>query len=1142
MPLVVRRMADLPDRARVSLNPEQLAAVEAHGEVFVSAGAGTGKTTVLVERFVRAVCDAGLDVDSILVITYTRKAAGELRARIRQALHDRGRHDLARGLDSAWISTIHGFCSRLLKAHPFEVGLDPRFREADEAASAVLRGEAFDGALEAFCTGGDPERLRLLATYGASGLRRMLTSVYATLRSAGRDLVLELGPRESLADATADWRQAATTLAADPAATEKQSKAAGDALLLAQPGTIAERLLDLASLRAHSDRAAAYEDARKRVERAALEELAARDRDLLQELLERYAAAYADAKRRESVVDFEDLQLAARDLLRDRPEILEVEQLRFRAVMVDEFQDTNALQCELVDLISGGPGETEVFTVGDEFQSIYGFRHADVEVFRERRAAAAQPLSLRRNYRSRPEVLAAINHLFEPAFGEEFQPLTASAEFADPVLGHPVELLVTDKSSFHDTGEHWRRAEARRIAERVAQLVGAGDAIPGDIVLLFAAGTDAEVYEEELRRLDLPTFRATGRGYFGQQQVVDLLSYLRLLQNRYDDSALAAVLASPFVGASNDALVLLRRNATRRPIFTALEKSLPAELDPADARLLRAFLQRYERLVAASSRLSLERLCEQILVEHDYDLAVLARWDGRRRLANLRKLARLARAYEALRGTDLEGFVRFVHDQEAFGARELEAVAEEEGAGAVRLLTIHGAKGLEFKVVIVADAGRDTGRPPGADEILALSDGRFGFKMVHPTKGERRAVFGYEDVRDASAAQDRAERLRLYYVAMTRAIDRLIVSGAIDPGRPADRETPIGWVLDRLEALDEVAKVGDDPVELERGSSRWVVRVERFRAGARAVAAPTLVATVAADESGQLALFGELPAGPAPVGLELPALEPLPSPPLHVPRRLSYSAIALYDRCSYRYYAERVLGLRSSETKPTDGEEGLAATEIGDAAHRLLELVPLDTPVAPARAELAATVTGWYPTVRDDELERIAAFVDAYCGSSLAVRVAALPGIEPERPFAFAHDGVLLHGRLDALSLGGGRAFVLDYKTNQLFERTPAEVVEHSYRLQRVVYALACLRGEVDEVEIAYQFLEQPEDVVIETFSRTDIPELEAELSAAIARIASGEFRPTPSAFNCAGCPALDVVCAGPRLLAYAGGEEEWGG
>ncbi len=282
------------------------------------------------------------------------------------------------------------------------------------------------------------------------------------------------------------------------------------------------------------------------------------------------------------------------------------------------------------------------------------------------------------------------------------------------------------------------------------ELVDTGAAEPGEIVVLFAAGTDAERYEEALRREGLPTYRATGRGYFGQQQVVDLLAYLRLLHNRYDDVALATVLASPFVGVSNDTLVLMRRNATRRPLFTALERALPEHLDESDERLLRAFLQRYERLVRASARLGLEALCERIVTEHDYDLAVLARWDGGRRFANMRKLGRLARDYEAIRGTDIAGFVRFVREQDALGAKELEAVAEEEGGGAVRLLTIHAAKGLEFKVVIVADAGRDVGGPRGADEIVALSDGRFGFRMVHPTRGERQPVFGLEEVKKAA--------------------------------------------------------------------------------------------------------------------------------------------------------------------------------------------------------------------------------------------------------------------------------------------------------------------------------------------------------------------------------------------------------
>ena len=571
-PAVVRSLADLQDRTHV--NEQQIAAVEATGEVFVSAGAGTGKTAVLVERFVRAVCDRGLDVDSILVITYTRRAAGELRTRIRAALAERGRQDLARELDGAWISTIHGFCLRLLKSYPFAAGLDPRFRELDDAQGAVLRSESFKQALAEFCANDEPERLRLLATYGADGLRRMLTGVYETLRSAGRDLDLAVEILPQLAGRVDDLREAARALADDVSATELQRGNATQLLALLERDTRPDRLMELSGFRASGERAASYEEARKAVEQAALDEAAMRDRVLLQELLTRFAAAYSDAKARESALDFEDLQLHARNLLRDNESIREREGLRFRSIMVDEFQDTNALQCELVELLRAP--DAELFFVGDEFQSIYGFRHADVGVFRERRAQAKQLLPLTRNYRSRAEVLAAVNELFGAHFGDEFQPLHAGAEFPDPVFGHPVELLVTDKASYKDSGVHWRRGEARSVARRVRELVDTGAATPGEIVLLFAAGTDAEWYEDELRKAGLPTYRATGKGYFGQQQVADLLAYLRLLQNRYDDRALLSVLASPLVGLSNDALALLRRAASKRPLFAGLERTRAA--------------------------------------------------------------------------------------------------------------------------------------------------------------------------------------------------------------------------------------------------------------------------------------------------------------------------------------------------------------------------------------------------------------------------------------------------------------------------------------------------------------------------------------------------------------------------------------
>jgi hypothetical protein len=192
--------------------------------------------------------------------------------------------------------------------------------------------------------------------------------------------------------------------------------------------------------------------------------------------------------------------------------------------------------------------------------------------------------------------------------------------------------------------------------------------------------------------------------------------------------------------------------------------------------------------------------------------------------------------------------------------------------------------------------------------------------------------------------------------------------------------------------------------------------------------------------------------------------------------------------------------------------------------------VPLHDPVSPDRDELEAAVRSWYPDVTSEELDRISEMVDAYCASELAKRVADLTGARPERPFTFEHDGVVLRGRLDVLWREGDRALVVDYKSNALEGREPREIVESEYVLQRLVYALVCLRGGAGEVEIAYQFLERPDEVVSTTFSTADVTALEAELSEAIARIRAGDFRPTPSEFACSDCPALDLVCAGPRL------------
>jgi ATP-dependent exoDNAse (exonuclease V) beta subunit len=206
----------------------------------------------------------------------------------------------------------------------------------------------------------------------------------------------------------------------------------------------------------------------------------------------------------------------------------------------------------------------------------------------------------------------------------------------------------------------------------------------------------------------------------------------------------------------------------------------------------------------------------------------------------------------------------------------------------------------------------------------------------------------------------------------------------------------------------------------------------------------------------------------------------------------------------------------------------LAATEIGDAVHVLLEGLDLRSPRRPD--DLAESVRARYPLATDEEIARIGALVEDYCRSEIAQRLAGLEGATVERPFAFEQDGVLLHGRLDVFHEADGRALVVDYKTNVLEDASPAEVVEREYGLQRLVYALACLRAGASEVEVVYQFLERPDDLVTQCYKVEDVPALEEELSRAIAAIQAGEFKPTPSDYACSTCPALDLVCAGPRL------------
>ena len=365
---------------------------------------------------------------------------------------------------------------------------------------------------------------------------------------------------------------------------------------------------------------------------------------------------------------------------------------------------------------------------------------------------------------------------------------------------------------------------------------------------------------------------------------------------------------------------------------------------------------------------------------------------------------------------------------------------------------------------------------------------------------------------------------------MTRAIDRLIVSGSIDSqrARPTRRRRSAGCSAGSTAPRSSQAR-GEAPVELEREGARVLVRARPHaacRASRSRVAEPSRRWSTTRRASSR-------------------SSRPAQRRRCRRSRRCSRRSRRCPSRRCTTCAGSPTARSRSSSaartaTTPsgspacgprtrTERSPGRAGWRRPRSATRCTGCSSSSTSTAPPPPDVEQ-VRAWYPAVTDEELARIAGFVASYCESELAQRIAALAGARPERPFAFEHDGVLLHGRLDVLHRDGSRALVLDYKTNTLAEGTPEEIVEADYRLQRLVYALACFRAGAEEVEVVYHFLERP-DAVVSTHVRAR--RRAGARSGALGgdrRIRAGEFRPTPSEFICAGCPALDVVCAGPRL------------
>ena len=1173
---------------------QQSAAVESRTrDVFLRAGAGTGKTRVLVDRFCAAALDPESGVERVLAFTFTERAADQLRRRIREELSSRtrdaeGEHrrELQAALeatDRAWISTIHGFCRRLLASHPAAAGIDPRFRVVDEAEAERLAARAFDSALEALVESGQPEALELAAANRRRTLLEMTRGAYDELRSHGdpNPELPELEPPDTAAAIgalveVAREAHAECEEASGKAVSSRERIAGAMELDPAAPphDELLERLRGLemtSTAKAFKGEACArYTEALKRAQAAVAAHVLGPAYEQLRELIVRFGASYEALKVERAALDFEDLQLRAVDLLSSSETLRDRCREQFDHLMVDEFQDTNALQLRLIEQLRGP--DTRLFLVGDEFQSIYGFRHADVEVYRgqhRRFAEGDEPngeaLPLTGNFRAAPALVAATN-----AIGRElldgFEPLTAFVE--DPAGGGPpVELLLTvdDKKGWEaeeaglprlpdDPSSGSKVAEARRLAGRLRELVDDGED-PAEVVVLLRAFTHVAAIERALSEAGLDPYVVGGRGFWSQQQIDDLRCLLMVIANPLDDEALFGALASPACAVLPDTLWLLRRAATWRdeeqrerlghiwPLVRDLVRTgAPSRGDAEAAALIpEEEIDRLKRFAEVLGGLrerftegGLEPLIERAATAFGYDVATLRRADGTARWANVRKLMRLAREFESSEGPDLAGFLEYLDSRAASRDREAEAATRAEGHAGVRVMTVHGAKGLEFGVVAVADLGRNLQlgwtplRVDPAAVFVAAVDGqegpeggevaRVGVQLGRLGRPAER-LHDYQELTELAADRDAEEEARLAYVAATRAKRRLLLSGTFKPSalrKEVDARKPIALQLIR-------SLLDGDTAERE---------IEVPAAGEGYPAGRLRVSSIEPGPGVGAELLVPREAEPAPDVLteDDPPLRRPEIPPALI-GGLSYSALSAYENCGYRFYVERMLGIAEPDA-PSSGNGEAPAPEVrrrfgpGVAVHALLEWSARNRWREPDAERTASALREQGLEGNEEQTAHALGLVRNLLGSPLREEIGDAR-MRAEVPFVLSVSGTMVRGSIDLLvERPDGSALVVDYKTDRLEGRNPDEVVER-YSVQRDLYALAAAsRGA--PVETAYVFLEQPDARVSEHFDEQGLDAARSRIEALLGRLAESRFDVTdrPHRALCLDCPARERLCS----------------
>jgi ATP-dependent helicase/nuclease subunit A len=1071
---------------------EQRIAIETHDKsLCVDAGAGSGKTSVLVERILYLLEHRHATLDQIVAITFTEKAAAEMKERLRRECRTKAPEDvperlnfwrrIERRVESARISTIHSFCMGLLKEHALSLCKDPDFSILTEPESFLLRSEVIEETLHDLLESDDSPAFRLATEYRRADLFEMLRVMLND-----RNAIARIAEEHDLSNATAlidDWRRIVDSYIERQSAEFVTSAIFVDAI--ASFHSLAGQCIDSQDRReelrrvllsemtnaveakVYQDRVRAFDaisalDSRggskkkwisedaydsvrdilksikegigdrqiDKVDSALLTRAAELTADLLA-VYDRIRSALEDAKQLRNAYDFEDLIAQTLQVLRDDRRGADSVRSRvarsIKYLLIDEFQDTDSVQLEIARLLSGVEGGPQPFIVGDAKQSIYYFRGAEVEVFRSAREAADDVVRMDMNFRSSPDVLNFVNDFFARSnlLNAVEDPYGPMGWHRDADGDSRVEFLIPETIDGARAPDY-RDAEAELLASRILEMCADSTRVQvfdrtlnatrragfGDVALLLRSFSDVYRYERAMRNAGVPYAVVAGVGFYERQEVVDLRNLLTALVDPWNEMALLAVLRSPMVGLSDDALVRLSGYPQGNEGLAAAFYGESTIGEPVqDSRLT------HGRQLIGELRecrdMELGALIHRVLDRSELESIVLSQFLGVQRAMNLRKVAELAASFARIKNGTLASFVRYLSEVTATAIREGEADVGAASGDAVTVMTVHKSKGLEFPIVAVADMGRAI---QGGNRTAFAYHRTMGIAVkVADEYGERVAPPVFQAISHRKTEEELAEQARVLYVAMTRARDHLLLCGPPN----ATKETQ--W----LSAFDSVYGLYDRADGAEISGDGWRAIVRRKPGSVRATSNVDREAGTF-DRHELLARIG--------------AIQPAET------KRSSIAVTTVLNA-----FDDRDEELDSKHT-PAFRADGLEPALRGTLIHRFLELWDFQPSPSETIAEFLLAECP-LREMRAHLSELLPALTERICASGLGKAIAASKLLQREVPFALRVNETLVNGTVDLL-LGNGT--IVDYKTGQ---RTPDKHARYERQLRLYAGAMLQLRG-----------------------------------------------------------------------------------